>query len=62
MRIDSTRERGVVRRFPRAIVPLVPTNLNFVKNRRILIKEIDREDSKLVLRRIALVVAVDPTR
>jgi len=41
---------------------VVLTNLDFMKNRNILIKEIDTEDSKLVLRRTATADAVKLTR
>jgi hypothetical protein len=37
-------------------------NSNNVKNPLILIKEIGTEDSKLVLRRIAVIIAVESTR
>lgn len=45
-----------------SILTFVPGNSNFVKNRFILIKEIDTQNSKLVLRRMALVIAVKSTR
>lgn len=41
---------------------VVLTNMDFMKNRNILIKEIDTEDSKLVLRRTATADAVKLTR